>query len=203
MIKQETIEKVLNEAQIEEVIGDFVDLKKSGKDWKGKSPWTTDKTPSFMVSRAKQIFKDFSSGKGGNVISFLMEQNMTFPEAVEYIANKYSITVEVDESKEVSQETKDKRKEQLDTAEWCAEQYQKYLADVALKHDDNWVNAELVGRRGFTHDSILQWRIGFAPNEDDFDWKFVTARLIENGKYEPAFDLGLIKTSDNQRNYDG
>ena len=73
MIAQSTIDKVYEIARVEEVIGDYVQLKKSGANYKGLSPFNSEKTPSFMVSPVKQIWKDFSSGKGGNVIAFLME----------------------------------------------------------------------------------------------------------------------------------
>ena len=73
MISRQTIDAVFDAARVEEVIGDFVQLKKSGSNYKGLSPFTDERTPSFMVSPVKQIWKDFSSGKGGNVVSFVME----------------------------------------------------------------------------------------------------------------------------------
>ena len=95
MISKETIDKVFELARVEEVIADFVVLKKSGANYKGLSPFTNEKTPSFVVSPAKQIWKDFSSGKGGNVIAFLMEhEHFNYPESIKYIANKYNIEIE-------------------------------------------------------------------------------------------------------------
>ena len=80
MITQETIQRIMDTARIEEVIGDFITLKKAGSNFKGLSPFVNEKTPSFMVSPAKQIFKDFSSGKGGSVVTFLMEhEQFTYP----------------------------------------------------------------------------------------------------------------------------
>ncbi len=94
MISKETIDKVFELARVEEVIADFVVLKKSGANYKGLSPFTNEKTPSFIVSPAKQIWKDFSSGKGGNVIAFLMEhEHFNYPESIKYIANKYNIEI--------------------------------------------------------------------------------------------------------------
>src|SRR5210317_472508 len=93
-IPQETIEQIFATARIEEVIGEYVQLKKSGSNLKGLSPFNQEKSPSFMVSPAKQIFKDFSSGKGGSVVTFLMElEQMTYPEALRWLANKYNIEV--------------------------------------------------------------------------------------------------------------
>ena len=90
-IPESIIEQIFSTAQIEEVIGEFVQLKKSGSNLKGLSPFNNEKSPSFMVSPAKQIFKDFSSGKGGNVVTFLMElEQMSYPEALRWIAKKYT-----------------------------------------------------------------------------------------------------------------
>src|SRR5690554_891077 len=84
----------MNTARIEEVIREYVHLKKAGSNYKGLSPFVDEKTPSFMVSPAKQIFKDFSSGKGGTVVTFLMEiEQFSFPEAVKWLANRYNITL--------------------------------------------------------------------------------------------------------------
>ena len=102
MIDQQTINQIFETADIVEVISDFVTLKKSGANYKGLSPFSNEKTPSFMVSPAKGIFKDFSSGKGGNVVGFLMEhEKLSYPEALRYLANKYNIPVE---EKELSAE---------------------------------------------------------------------------------------------------
>ena len=95
MIDQQTINQIFETADIVEVISDFVTLKKSGANYKGLSPFSNEKTPSFMVSPAKGIFKDFSSGKGGNVVGFLMEhEKLSYPEALRYLANRYNIAVE-------------------------------------------------------------------------------------------------------------
>ncbi len=94
MISKETIDRVFETALVEEVISDFIQLKKSGSNFKGLSPFTDEKTPSFMVSPAKQIWKDFSSGKGGNVVAFLMEHDqLSYPEAIKYLAKKYNIDI--------------------------------------------------------------------------------------------------------------
>jgi DNA primase len=95
VISKITIDKVFETALVEEVIGDFIQLKKSGSNFKGLSPFSDEKTPSFMVSPAKQIWKDFSSGKGGNVVAFLMEhEQFSYPEAIKYLAKKYNIEIE-------------------------------------------------------------------------------------------------------------
>ena len=95
MISRKTIDQVFQTARVEEVVGDFVTLKKSGANFKGLSPFSQERTPSFIVSPVKQIWKDFSSGKGGNIVAFLMEhEHFSYPEAIKYLANKYNIEVE-------------------------------------------------------------------------------------------------------------
>ena len=107
LISQTTIDQVFETARVEEVIGDFVQLKKSGSNYKALSPFSDERSPSFMVSPVKQIWKDFSSGKGGNVVAFLMEhEHFTYPEAIKYLAKKYNIEIEeteqTDEQKRVT-----------------------------------------------------------------------------------------------------
>ena len=110
MISKETIDKVFEFARVEEVISDFIALKKTGANYKGLSPFTNEKTPSFIVSPSKQIWKDFSSGKGGNVIAFLMEhEQFDYPESIRYLANKYNIEIiETTDKYENSEERKSK-----------------------------------------------------------------------------------------------
>ena len=107
MISKKTIDEVFQTARVEEVIADFITLKKAGSNFKGLSPFSNERTPSFMVSPVKQIWKDFSSGKGGNIVAFLMEhEHFSYPEAIKYLANKYNIEIEETVSNE---EEKEKR----------------------------------------------------------------------------------------------
>ena len=107
MISKKTIDEVFQTARVEEVIADFITLKKAGSNFKGLSPFSNERTPSFMVSPVKQIWKDFSSGKGGNIVAFLMEhEHFSYPEAIKYLANKYNIEIEETISNE---EEKEKR----------------------------------------------------------------------------------------------
>ena len=112
MITRNTIDQVYETARVEEVIGDFVVLKKSGTNFKGLSPFSQERTPSFMVSPVKQIWKDFSSGKGGNVVAFLMEhEHFTYPEAIRFLAKKYNI--EIEETEQSSEEKKRQTQEKV------------------------------------------------------------------------------------------
>ena len=104
MISKATIDTVFETARVEEVIGDFVQLKRAGSNFKGLSPFSDERSPSFMVSPSKGIWKDFSSGKGGNAVAFLMEHShFTYPEAIRFLAKKYNIEIE---ETEVSNEDK-------------------------------------------------------------------------------------------------
>ena len=95
MISKKTIDQVFQTARVEEVVGDFVALKKSGCKFQRTKSFSQERTPSFMVSPVKQIWKDFSSGKGGNIVAFLMEhEHFSYPEAIKYLANKYNIEIE-------------------------------------------------------------------------------------------------------------
>ena len=106
MISKQTIDKIFSAVRVEEIIGEYVQLKRAGSNFKGLSPFHDEKSPSFVVSPSKQIWKDFSSGKGGTAISFLMEiENFTYPEALRYAAKKYGIEIEEDK-RELTEEQK-------------------------------------------------------------------------------------------------
>ena len=95
MISKNTIDKVFEQSRVEEVIQDFIQLKKAGSNYKALSPFSNEKTPSFVVSPVKQIWKDFTSGKGGNAVSCIMEhEHFNDPEAIRYLAKKYNIEIE-------------------------------------------------------------------------------------------------------------
>ncbi len=110
MISKATIDTVFETARVEEVIGDFVQLKRAGSNFKGLSPFSDERSPSFMVSPAKGIWKDFSSGKGGNAVAFLMEHShFTYPEAIRFLAKKYNIEIEETEQTDDEKATTDVR----------------------------------------------------------------------------------------------
>ena len=111
MISKQTIDKIFSTIRVEEIVGEYVQLKRAGSNYKGLSPFHDEKTPSFVVSAAKQIWKDFSTGKGGTAISFLMEiENFTYPEALRHAAKKYGIEIEEDQ-KDFSEEAKNAQSE--------------------------------------------------------------------------------------------
>jgi DNA primase len=161
LISKSTIDKVYESARLEEVIGDFVQLKKSGSNFKGLSPFTDERTPSFMVSPVKQIWKDFSSGKGGNVVAFLMEhEHFTYPEAIKYLAKKYNIEVE-----ETQQSNEEKVKAgERESMYLVSEFAQKYFQEVLWETETGKaIGLSYFKERGFTDDTIKKFGLGFSP----------------------------------------
>ena len=166
MISKRTIEEVFDTARVEEVIGDFVQLKKSGSNFKGLSPFTEEKTPSFMVSPAKQIWKDFSSGKGGTAVTFLMEhEQYTYPEAIKYIAKKYGIEIE-ETQKTPEQKLQDDEKESLFLVSNFAKDYFK---KSLLSEEGKSIGLSYLKERNFDQKMIDRFEIGYSPEKiNDF-----------------------------------
>jgi len=175
LISQSSIEQVFETARVEEVIGDFVQLKKSGSNFKGLSPFSDERSPSFMVSPVKQIWKDFSTGKGGTSVSFLMEhEHFTYPEAIKYLAKKYNIeieeTVQSDEQKQQANE-----KESLYLVSEFANNYFK---NILHKTDQGKsIGLSYFVERGFTAETIKQFDLGYSLNE----WQAFTDAALKKG----------------------
>ena len=193
LISKNTIQKVFETALVEEVIGDFVQLKKSGSNFKGLSPFSEERTPSFMVSPAKQIWKDFSSGKGGTVITFLMEhEQYTYPEAIKYIANKYNIEVE-ETQKTAEQITEDNEKESL-----------FLISDYAKNHFKKKLNSEegktialsYLKERGFNDKTIEKFEIGYSLKKTD-DFSSSASKSGYKTNYLEKTGLTIVKESNN------
>ena len=135
MITKESIDKVYDAIRVEEVIGDFIQLKRSGSGYKGLSPFTNERTPSFSVSPAKQIWKDFSSGKGGNAIAFLMEhEHFSYIEAIRYLAKKYNIELEETQQNEEEKNKANEREGLYLVSEFARDYYQQNL----LSSEEPW-----------------------------------------------------------------
>ena len=192
MISKNTIEKVFETARVEEVIGDFVQLKKSGSNYKGLSPFTEERTPSFMVSPAKQIWKDFSSGKGGTVITFLMEhEQYTYPEAIKYIANKYNIEIEETE-RTPEQISEDNEKESLFlVSDFAKNYYKKNL----FEQEGKTVALSYLKERNFQDEIIKKFEIGYSANIKD---NFSNAALEAGYKLNFLEKTGLTIVKENE-----
>lgn len=181
MISKETIDKVFEFARVEEVISDFIALKKTGANFKGLSPFTNEKTPSFIVSPSKQIWKDFSSGKGGNVIAFLMEhEQFNYPESIRYLANKYNIEIIETNDKNENSEERNKRESLFIINSFA----QEYFQNVVLKEVDvkNYLK-----ERGLSDSTIVNFNIGYSPDKKNSFYKNASEKgfsidyLIETG----------------------
>lgn len=128
MISRQTIDRVFSEARIEEVVGDFVVLKRAGANYKGLSPFNDEKTPSFVVSPSKGIWKDFSSGKGGSMVTFVMEiEHCSYPEAIRHIAKKYGIEVEETQLSPQAKQEADERESLYVVTEYAAQWFREQL----------------------------------------------------------------------------
>ncbi|WP_136668538.1 DNA primase [Flavobacterium sp. H122] len=197
MISKSTIETVFETARVEEVIGDFVQLKRAGTNLKGLSPFSDEKSPSFMVSPVKQIWKDFSSGKGGNAVTFLMEhEHFSYPEAIRYLAKKYNIEIEetVQSSEEIA-EANDKESMYL-----VSEYAQKFFQDVLLNTDEGQaIGFSYFKERGFTTDTIKKFGLGYSPET----WDVFTKEALGKGyKLEFLEKTGLTILREDGRHFD-
>lgn len=190
MISRSTIDRVFESARVEEVIGEFVQLKKAGSNFKGLSPFTDEKSPSFMVSPVKQIWKDFSTGKGGNSVSFLMEhEHYTYPEALRWLAKKYNI--EIEETEQTSEE-----KTQMNEREsmFLVSKFAKdYFHDIMLSSNKGKaIGLSYFKERGFRDGTIRKFDLGYCIDE----WDNFTKAALAKGydlKYLASTGLTIVK----------
>jgi DNA primase len=159
-IPEYIVDEILQTARIEEVIGDFVQLKRAGSNLKGLSPFTEERTPSFMVSPAKQIFKCFSTGKGGNAASFLMEvEHFTYPEALRWLANKYGIEVPEDKPPTPEELAQTNERDALFIVNEFA---QKHFSNTLHNHDmGKAIGLSYFIERGFREETIQKFQLGY------------------------------------------
>ncbi len=184
MIDQQTIEKIFETADIVEVISEFVQLKKSGSNFKGLSPFSNEKTPSFMVSPAKGIYKDFSSGKGGNVVGFLMEiEKLSYPDALRYLARKYNIQLVEKEKTEEEVQQENERESLLVVSSFA----QKYFSHNLLESaEGKAVGLKYLMERGVREDIINKFQLGYS-----FSDREAFTREAKKKAFKPEY---LIKT---------
>jgi len=175
MITKNTIDQVYETARVEEVIGDFVQLKKSGSNFKGLSPFSDERTPSFMVSPVKQIWKDFSSGKGGNVVAFLMEhEHFSYPEAIKYLAKKYNIEIEETERTDEEKEQANERESMYLVSEYAS----KYFEDTLWKSEPGKaIGLTYFKERGFSDETIKKFALGYSLEQ----WEAFTQKALSDG----------------------
>ena len=175
MIDQETIQRIMDAARIEEVIGDFVSLKKRGANHIGCCPFHNEKTPSFYVSPSKGIFKCFGCGEAGDVVKFLMKhEHYTYPEALRWLADKYHIEIKEEEQTEEEKQRQTERDGLFHVSEFA----QKYFADL-LYNDEmgRAVGLSYFHGRGLSDEVIKRFGLGFCLDE----WSNFTDHALKNG----------------------
>jgi len=197
MIPPNKIDEIMNAARIDEVVGEFVNLKKSGSSLKGLSPWSDEKTPSFMVSPAKGIFKDFSTGKGGNVVTFLMEhEHFNYPEALRWLAQRYNIEVEEEKPSPEMEEARSERESLFVINEFACD----WFVNQMWEHEEGQTIAlSYFKERGFNEGVIKKFQLGYNP--DSFQ-AFTDVATDKGYKDKYLLATGLVKQK-NDRKYDG
>ena len=163
MIDRATIDKIMDAANIVDVVSDFVTLKRAGANLKGLCPFHDDRTPSFMVSPAKNYCKCFACGKGGNPVGFIMEhEQITYPEALRYLAKKYGITIEEKEMSKEDIQRQDDRESMFIVNEWANQWFQDQMNNTP---DGRAIGLAYFRQRGFRDDIIQKFQLGFCPDK--------------------------------------
>jgi len=193
MIDKQTIDRIFDAIDIVEIISDFVTLKKAGQNYKGFSPWTDEKTPSFFVSPSKGIFKDFSSGKGGNAVGFLMEhEKLSYPEALRYIAKKYNIEIQEKEPtpEEIQQQNE---RESLLVINGFA---QKYFSSCLYDQIEGQSVAMTYFReRGFRENIVKKFQLGYSLDQRE---AFTNEAVKKGYKKDLLVKTGLTIEKENK-----
>ena len=198
MISRQTVDEILLAAKIEEVVGDFVPLKKRGQNWVGVCPFHEDKNPSMYVSPRLGIFKCFVCDAGGNAVHFLMEhEKISYPEALRYLAKKYNITIEEEAEKNAEEQAAHDERESMFILNGYAE---KYFSEQMFNSDEGQaIGLNYFKERGYTEATIRKFKLGYNPG----DWDVMTKEALKNGYSEELLiKTGLTKKSENGKIYD-
>ena len=197
MIPQSTIDRIVDAANIVDVVSDYVTLRRAGASYKGLCPFHDDKTPSFSVSPARGVCKCFSCGKGGNSVHFIMEmEQMSYVEALKHLAKKYGIPVEEEEMTDEQRQRMNERESMFAVNEWAA----KYFSQTMQNNQDGRaVGLAYFRSRGFRDDIIAKFRLGFCLDSSDAMSKEAKAKGY-NEKF--LVDTGLCIKRDNGTLYD-
>lgn len=184
MIDRQTIDRIMDAANIVDVVSDFVSLRKRGTSYKGLCPFHDDTTPSFSVSPAKGVYKCFACGKAGNVVNFIMEhEQLTYPDALRWLAKKYHIEIEERELTDEERKQQSERESMLIVNEWAAD----YFHDILLNdRDGQAIGLQYFRQRGFRDDIIERFKLGFCLNRRD-----AMAQEAKRKGYKKEF---LVKT---------
>ena len=186
MITKETIDKIFSTIRVEEIIGEYVQLKRAGSNFKGLSPFHEEKSPSFVVSPSKQIWKDFSTGKGGTAISFLMEiENFTYPEALRHAAKKYGIEIE-ENVREYSEKEKQSQTER-DLLYKIHEVANDFFQDQLWKSEEGKMIAySYFKERELRDDIIKKFQLGYSPEKKNAFTEFALEKAYSKDILEKS-----------------
>lgn len=197
MITKETIDKVIDTARIEEVVGDFVDLKKRGTSLIGNCPFHNEKTPSFHVSVAKGIYKCFGCGAGGDSLKFVMElEKFSYPEAIRYLANKYSIEIAEVERSPAQLAAQDKRESLYVLSQWAGKFFRHQMWDTEPGRS---IGLSYFKERGYREDIIKKFDLGYSPDQ----WTALVDAARKDGFQEAYLaEIGLAIERDDKSLYD-
>ncbi len=197
MISPATIDEIKNRMDIVDVVGDYLTLKRSGSSYKALSPFTNEKTASFYVVPSKGIFKDFSSGKGGDCITFVMEvDGLSYLEALKYLAKKYGVEIIEEEQSDEAQEAQNKRDSLYILLNFAKESFQELLWE---SEEGKSIGLSYFKERGFTDESIKDFELGYTLSEWDHLLKTATAKGYRQELLEGA---GLIVVKEEGKVYD-
>ena len=186
------IDDIMQASRIEEVIGEFVSLKRAGSNLKGLSPFTDEKSPSFVVSPSKQIFKCFSTGKGGTVVTFLMEkEHFSYPEALKWLADKYNIELPEETPYTPEQQAAVTERESLHIINEFAKEY--FMQSMHESEEGKAIALSYFEERGFRIDIVKKFQLGYCLNKGD---DFTKAALAKGYKLEYLEKVGLVKTKE-------
>ncbi|MFM8850376.1 MAG: DNA primase [Cytophagales bacterium] len=197
MITRETIDEVKNRVDIVDVISDFVSLKKSGQNYKALSPFANEKTPSFFVVPSKGIFKDFSSGKGGDAFTFVMEhEKLSYAEAIRYLAKKYGVEIKEDKQSDESREQQTEREGLYILMNFAKEFYKKALLE---SEEGRSIGLSYFRERGFNDRTIEKFELGYALE----GWENFSKEAISKGYNKYLLEkTGLVVKKDDGGSYD-
>jgi DNA primase len=189
MISEQTINSVKNRVDILDIIGQFIKLKKQGANHLGNCPFHAEKTSSFTVSPARQIYKCFGCGASGDAIKFIQQhEKKSYPEAIEWLASHYHIAIELQEETPEKKQARETAQSQKDlfhqVTQYAITKYHQNLTT----HNSQLSTINYLTARGISPETIQFWQIGHAPD----DWQFLTQDIINKNYYEPAKTLGLV-----------
>jgi DNA primase len=193
-IPSHIVDQIMQTALVEEVVGEFVQLKRAGSNLKGLSPFTDEKTPSFVVSPAKQIFKCFSTGIGGTVVTFLMEkEHFTYPEALRWLADKYGIEIPAPREQTREELERISEKESLFVINDFANQF--FQNNIHQRDEGKSIGYSYFKERGYTKEIIEKFQLGYCLDKSD---DFTKTALKKGYKKEYLVKVGLTKEKDNR-----